>query len=203
MSSYTYESKDIKTPLETYEWDNVWFEHTERTDADRVAYIGDSISCGTRKLATAYSGNTLLFDGFGTSKALDNAYFKDSIRIFAAQQGNRRAVVFNNGLHGWHLDDSTEYAEYYENFVKFILSEIKAPLILLLTTHVSDPERDKRVVARNKAVRDIAEKYSLPTVDLYSLTNTEGIIGGDGVHLTPDGYNLLAKAVVEAVLRNS
>ena len=53
MSSYTYEFENRKTPLETYEWDNVWFEHTENDTDDRVVYIGDSISCATRKVATA------------------------------------------------------------------------------------------------------------------------------------------------------
>ena len=204
MSNYTYEAKDIKTPLETYEWDNVWFEHTENETADRVMYIGDSISCGTRKIATAESGNTILFDGFGTSKALDNAYFKESVRIFAAQQGKRRAIVFNNGLHGWHLDDNTEYAEGYESFVRFLLDEFRGtPVILLLSTHVADAERDKRVVARNEAVMKIASKYSLPAVDYYKITLENDIVGADGVHLTPDGYKLLAKAVVDAVLANS
>ena len=204
MSNYTYESKDIKTPLETYEWDNVWFEHTEIDTPDRVMYIGDSISCVTRKAATAASENKLLFDGFGTSKALDNAYFKESVRIFAAQQGKRRAIVFNNGLHGWHLDDSTEYAEAYDAFVRFLLDEFKGtPVILLLTTHVASPERDKRVVARNDAVANIAAKYSLPTVDLYTPTVENGMVGADGVHLTPDGYKIIAKIVVDAVLATS
>ena len=203
MSNYTYEAKDIKTPLETYEWDNVWYEHTEREDADRVLYIGDSISCGTRKVATAVSENTLLFDGFGTSKALDNPYFKESVRICGLQQRKRRAVIFNNGLHGWHLDDATEYAEAYEDFVKFMLDEMKAPVILLLTTHVADDARDKRVMARNNEVKRIAEKYSLPTVDLYTLTAENDVVGADGVHLTPDGYKMLAGAVVDAVLANS
>lgn len=204
MSNYTYEERDIKTPLETYEWDNVWFEHTEIETPDRVLYIGDSISCATRRVATATSENKLLFDGFGTSKALDNPYFEDSVRIFARQQGNRRAILFNNGLHGWHLDDKTEYAEAYESFVRFLLDEFKGtPLILLMTTHVIDSERDKRVVARNEVVAEIAAKYSLPAVDLYSLTANDELISQDGVHLTPDGYKLLAKTAVDAVLANS
>ena len=204
MSSYTYEFENRKTPLETYEWDNVWFEHTENETDDRVMYIGDSISCATRKVATATSESKLLFDGFGTSKALDNPYFIDSVRIFARQQGKRRAILLNNGLHGWHLDDKTEYAEEYEKFVKFLLDEFKGtPIILLLTTHVIDAARDKRVVARNEVVAEIAAKYSLPTVDLYSLTENDGLISADGVHLTPDGYKLLAKEVVDAVLANS
>ena len=36
MSNYTYESKDIKTPLETYEWDNVWWEHADKDDNSRA-----------------------------------------------------------------------------------------------------------------------------------------------------------------------
>ena len=204
MSNYTYEARDVKTRLERYEWDNTWYEQTEIETENRVMYIGDSISCATRKVATATSENKLLFDGFGTSKALDNPYFVDSVRIFARQQGNRRAIIFNNGLHGWHLDDATEYAEAYESFVRFLLDEFKGtPVILLLTTHVIGADRDKRVVARNEVVMKIAEKYSLPTVDLYTLTANDDLISADGVHLTPDGYKLLAKELVDAVLKNS
>ena len=204
MSNYTYEAKDINTPLETYEWDNVWYEHTEREDADRVLYIGDSISCGTRKVATAVSENTLLFDGFGTSKALDNPYFKESVRICGLQQRKRRAIVFNNGLHGWHLDDSTEYAEYYESFVRFLLDEFKGtPVILLLTTHVADGQRDERVKARNEAVKRIAEKHRLGVIDLYSITAENDVVGGDGVHLTPEGYGMLARKIVEYIKENT
>ena len=197
MSSYTYEKNDIKTPLETYEWDNVWYEHTENTEAKRVLYIGDSISCATRKVATRVSENKLLFDGFGTSKALDNPFFAASVRMCAAQQRYRSAVIFNNGLHGWHLDDKTEYAEAYEAFVKFLVDEFKdTPIVLLLATHVTDPSRDERVKERNDVVKNIAAKYSLDTIDLYSLTNADGIVGSDGVHLTPEGYELLAKSIV-------
>ena len=49
----------------------------------------------------------------------------------------------------------------------------------------------------------IAEKYSLPTVDLYTLTSQDDLISADGVHLTPDGYKMLASTVVDAVLANS
>ena len=104
MEEMTYEFEAREHQLETYEWDNVWWEHTEINDLPRVLYIGDSISCGTRRVATATADKKILFDGFGTSKALDNPYFKDSLHIFAQQQGKRAVVVFNNGLHGWrHL----------------------------------------------------------------------------------------------------
>ena len=67
------------TELETYEWDNVWFEQANQPDAKRVLYIGDSISCGTRHQATIAAGNKIFFDGIGTSKAVDNQYFKSKL----------------------------------------------------------------------------------------------------------------------------
>ena len=72
MSEFTYENKDTNFELETFEWDNVWLDHITYPTLPRVLYIGDSISCGTRRVATIASGEKLLFDGFGTSKALDN-----------------------------------------------------------------------------------------------------------------------------------
>lgn len=200
MSEFTYEAENRATPLETYEWDNVWWEHANTSGTPRVLYIGDSISCGTRKKATEVAQNKIFFDGFGTSKGLDNPYFSDSIRMFAKQQGERAAVLFNNGLHGWHLDDVTEYGAYYENMIHFLLKEFEnTPLFLVLTTHVANPERDARVVVRNRVVLEIAKKYGLPTIDLYAIVKEHHDLFTDGVHLNAEGYDLLAKALVENV----
>lgn len=200
MSTFTYEYETKDTPLETYEWDNVWWEQTDRHDTKRVLYIGDSISCATRRIATAVAGNEILFDGFGTSKALDNPYFMESLHIFAKQQGPRAAVLFNNGLHGWHLQDEKQYAENYEKVLLFLLEEFKGtPLFLLLTTHILD-DRDQRVCKRNEIVNALAQKYSLPVIDLYEITKDhEDLISGDGVHLQEEGYRLLAEKIVENV----
>lgn len=201
MSDLTYEFENSTERLETYEWDNVWWEHAKTEGIPRVLYIGDSISYATRRVATGVSGGTIFFDGFGTSKALDNPYFKDSVRMFAKQQRERRVVLFNNGLHGWHLSDKIEYAKYYEDMICFLLDEFKdTPLILLLTTHVANPLRDQRVVERNDIVSKLAEKYNLPVIDLYSLTKMhEDMLSQDGVHLEKEGYHLLAEELVKNV----
>ena len=114
MSEFTYqEVTDKNEKYETYEWDNVWISHADELSRNRVLYIGDSISCGIRNIATRLSDEKILFDGFGTSKGIDNPFFKDSLKLFAAQESKREAVIFNNGLHGWHLDDEKEYKVYY------------------------------------------------------------------------------------------
>jgi hypothetical protein len=198
MSQYTYEVENKSTELEPYEWDNVWWEQANKNNISRVLYIGDSISCATRRIATSCSGDKILFDGFGTSKALDNPFLFDSIRIFAKQQRYRDAVLFNNGLHGWHLDDDNQYAYYYEKTVKFLLDEFKdTPIVIVLTTSVSNAEREQRVKRRNEVAAKIAEKYRLSIIDLYSISAkfSEFRIH-DGVHFNADGYQKFAEQII-------
>lgn len=200
MTGFTYESDNRKTPLETYEWDNVWLSHADEPERKRILYIGDSISCGTRNIATEKSGEEWLFDGFGTSKGIDNPFFCASVKLFAEQEGRRNAVIFNNGLHGWHLSDDSEYGAFYEKMIQFLLKEFdQTPLYLVLSTHVADDVRDARVVKRNEAVKTIAAAYNLPVIDLYAVSkNASHLLSPDGVHFTQEGYELLA----EEILRN-
>lgn len=201
MERFTYEAGERSERLETYEWDRVWWEQTDAKAGERILYIGDSISCAVRTVATEASENTLLFDGVGTSKALDNPYFYDTINLFATQQKQRRAILLNNGLHGWHLSDDGEYVEYYEKMLDFLSSKFAGvPIILLLTTHVLDSERDERVKTRNAAVISIAKSRAIPYIDFYSVTlEHENLISADGVHLTQDGYKLLAETLVSDI----
>ena len=201
MSDYTYEFENLSECLETYEWDKVWIDHANVENLNRVLYIGDSISCATRRVATAKAEGKLYFDGFGTSKALDNPYFQDSVRIFAKQQGTRKAIVFNNGLHGWHLDDETEYAKTYEEMINFLLTEFPGtPLALIATTHVAREDREARVIKRNNVMKALATKYGLPVIDFYTITNEHAeLLSADGVHLSKDGYALLAEELVKRV----
>lgn len=199
MSEFTYEKKDTNFELETFEWDNVWLDHITDPTLPRILYIGDSISCGTRRVATIASGEKLLFDGFGTSKALDNPYFKESLLLFARQQPHRNAIIINNGLHGWHINDGEEYKNLYKNMLEFLMENFKdTPLYIVTTTHVANPEREQRVIARNKMALELAKELNLGVIDFYDLSakNPE-LVGGDGVHFTPDGYKALAETLLE------
>ena len=199
MSDFTYE-KIATENLETYEWDNVWWEQAPKSGATRVLYIGDSISCAMRRKATAKSENTILFDGFGTSKALDNPYFTSALKLFAEQERERKVVIFNNGLHGWHLTEE-EYAVYYEKMLNFLLEEYENTVIaVVLTTAITDKERNERVKARNEKAIALAKKYNLPIIDLYSVSKENiSLICGDGVHFTDKGYDVMVDYLVQKV----
>ena len=198
MSNFTYEYETTERALETFEWDSTWYEHTEDLTTPRVLYIGDSISHATRKALNELSSTRLLFDGLATSKALDNPCFEDTIRLVAKQQPHRKQILFNNGLHGFHLVDELAYATQYEQKIQFFQSEFPdAKLTLLLTTHVSEPERDLRVQARNQVVLRLAEKYSLDVIDLYSISLTHAeLLLEDGVHWQAEGYRHLANTIL-------
>lgn len=180
--------------LEEYEWDNTWIEKTSNKDSLRVLYIGDSISCPTRKLATEESEEKILFDGVATSKAVDNPYLFETVKLFASQQSRRDIVVFNSGLHGPHLTNE-EYSFHYESVIKLLLNEFKeTPLILLLSTPQAKVDRDMRVVERNQEVIKLGGKYNLPVIDFYSIIKPyPELLNDDGIHLTHDGYVILAK----------
>ena len=201
MSEFTYETDNRNSKYETYEWDSMWIEYANENGRKRAAYIGDSISCGTRQIATARTKKEILFDGFGTSKALDNPYFKDSLRLFLKQLPNVDTVLFNNGLHGWHLKDETEYKALYDEMIKFLTDEISgAKLYILLTTSVVKKEDNARVELRNAAAKEIAEKYSIPVIDLYELTSKNiAEISHDGLHPTDPLYEKIADEIIKNI----
>jgi lysophospholipase L1-like esterase len=199
MENFTFEFKDRKENLETWEWDRWMINHTEDKQGKRLLYIGDSISCGIRGVAKEEYG--IYFDGYGTSKALDNPYFRPSLSLFAQQQGRRDVVLFNNGLHGWHLEDKTEYKEYLEDFVKYLMEEFKGtPIYIVLTTYYSNEKRVNRVVARNEVALVVAKKYNLPVIDLYTVSvNNKDLLSEDGVHFVDAGYEKLAQEILDKI----
>ena len=188
----------MKVTFETYEWDNTWIEKSNETSAKRVLYIGDSISCGTRTALNAISDGEILFDGFGTSKALDNPYYFPSLSLFARQESSRNAVIFNNGLHGWHLDEQ-EYSKLYSEFLDKLINEFPGTLIIpVLTTFVTNKDyHNDRVINRNIIVKELAASKNLPIIDLYTVSEqNDNLKINDGVHYTEAGYKVLANAVL-------
>lgn len=191
----------MTTVLEKYEWDNTWIEKTNEINAKRVLYIGDSISCGTRGKANRIAAGEIIFDGFGTSKALDNPSYFPSLSLFAVQEPSREAVLFNNGLHGWHLDEK-EYARLYNDFIEKLINEFPNALILpVLTTFVTNGDfHNDRVIKRNEIVMKIAEEKKLSLIDLYTVSElNKQHLSNDGVHFDESGYEELAKEIVNVL----
>lgn len=207
MESFTYQASPTENRLETYEWDNVWWEHTEKKDCPRILIIGDSISCGYRSLVNRKLSGKAVADGFGTSKAVDNPAFPLALNYLCAQQQQYDLILLNNGLHGWHLQEE-QYQQQYHLLVRKIQKKwSKAKLLLLLTTPVRDSnnlasldERNQRVIQRNQKIQAIAESEGLELLDLYSpLLDEVSLSKPDGVHFQEAGYDKIAGLVAEKV----
>ena len=98
-----------------------------------------------------------------------------------------------------------EYAEHYENMVKFLLEEFAGTTIaLVLSTTVKKEETAKKVLERNNAVLQIADKYNLPIIDIHTTSVARlNEIDEDGVHFGQAGYmpfaEVIAKRLAELV----
>ncbi len=187
---FTYERQSRVSSLETYEWDNVWWEKADDITCPRGLYIGDSISCGIRGPLNRALGDQIHIDGFGTSKAIDNPYLKDAISVFGKQSRNKKVVMFNSGLHGWHLD-SQQYGRCYLEMVAFLVREFpEAVLVLLTTTPTEEENRRLLILERNEKAREAAQKFGLPIIDLYAIA--KGLEHRDGVHFTEASNHVIA-----------
>ena len=182
--------------LEKYEWESLWWEEPENKDRTHVLYIGDSISRGTTERLNRIAEN-LAVDNFATSKAVDNPAFEKALAVFATQNPGYTTVLFNNGLHGYHLSGE-EYAWHYEKLllkVRELFADAK--LFVLTSTYTADGKHEI-VEKRNARVEVIAEKHNLPIVNLYKVSyERDDLICEDKIHFTDNGYVTLAKAILE------
>ncbi len=195
----TFESS-CTTPLETLEWDRTWIDHTNDFKTPRVLYIGDSISWGLRPIATAALNKAVRIDGLASSKALDNPFFKQTLQLLAAQLPACHCILFNNGLHGWHLEDEREYPARYREMIGFIKTLFpKTPLAIVLTTHVANEATEKRVALRNRAAKEIAAEMSLPIIDLEARSAECKQLFSDGVHFQAEGYQILGEYLAKCI----
>lgn len=200
MGVFTYEEKENLSSLETYEWDRTWIDQANDHETARVLYIGDSISSAILRIATECADGKYLFDGYASSKGLDNPYLMETLKLFAREEGKRNAVIFNNGLHGWHLDDTTEYKDYLTKTVGEMLREFSdTPFAIVLTTDVDDPKRSARVDVRNGVAREVAELYNVPVIDIHTESVKLAEHRTDGVHFDGEAYRRLAKIIVAGV----
>ena len=198
MSDSTYEFSETKAPLECYEWDRTWIAHTEDKETRRIFYVGDSISWdGIRGAMQNIVGSEFYIDALATSKALDNLYLLPMLDLMLRQIQKPKLMLFNNGLHGWHLDDEKEYPVLLERLLRYLTETYHVSVAVVLTTRVKDPQRNLRVNVRNREAAAVAEKLNLPVIDLYCPSEEYASLQKeDGVHFSREGYNALAKSIL-------
>lgn len=177
-------------------------------NAKKVLVIGDSISCGYRRIISKIADGEFFVDGIGTSKAVDNPFFTKVVDYFLPQiSSNIPVVLINNGLHGWNLSED-EYEKYYSDLIELLIKKLpKSKIVIVTTTPTRNSknlneyaDNNSRVIERNNRAKIIANKFNLQICDLFAkIEKISEFYCDDGVHLTNVGYEILAEECYKVI----
>jgi lysophospholipase L1-like esterase len=185
----------------------------------RVVLVGDSIRMGYAPLvAKRLDGKAIIIsakpngeDSGNVLRNLDEWVIKEKPDV----------VHINAGLHDLKLKDKSyqvPLADYQKN-LKTILDRIRkettAKVIFATTTPILDDLHAQRkagfdrfeadVRKYNVAAVSVMKQAAVPINDLHKLVESGGkekLISGDGTHYTQEGYEMLAAAVTDSILRS-
>ena len=196
---------------EKIEWSEFWWENESDISKPRVLFIGNSITKGYFHEVSRNLSGVVNCDKYVSSRSItDPALFKET--KMALGKYNHRIILFNNGLHGWHLD-SIHYERGLRKYVKFLKAHKSkgCKIVYSLTTPYPskeagvklDPEKNGVVMERNRIARKIMEENDIPVIDLYGLIEPEieeYSISKGNVHYKDEGYKKLAGIIRKKVL---
>lgn len=192
---------------EQYEWANIWWNNADDTTLPRVLLIGDSISCAYSPIVTARLTGVVQVDRLGTSRSLnDPALHKETTYLLS--EFPYTVIHFNNGLHGWHLDE-VAYGDSLHAYVRYLQDGAPAaqliwgsttPVAMPNNTNLLKSERNDLVLRRNAIAYDIMAEFGIPVNDLYAvIIGHTDLMASDGVHYTEPGSTLLGNTVADAI----
>jgi hypothetical protein len=202
MSAYRdFQPNSTSRVRESIEWSIRYSFRTEAKDLPRVLLIGDSICNAYHGAVAARLGDDAVITYWASSKCVtDPEYFREL--DFILDSADFTAITFNNGMHSL-TTDLAEWEEAYRAAVKFIRAKKPAAqlLIVFTTPHGTDSSND-RVNELNAIAADIAEKETLPVIDLYSKMMDLGREHlNDVCHWKGEGVNLQAQIIAEELKR--
>jgi lysophospholipase L1-like esterase len=182
----------------------------------KIALIGDSIRMGYQAMVIeqlAGSAEILSPEQNGGDSRRVLAHVDEWVTSLRPD-----IVHLNCGLHDLKREFATpegtqvplaEYRQNLEAIFRRITEDTGAVLIWAATTPVNEERHhavkgfdrfEADVHAFNAAALEIARQFSRPVDDLYAAVMQAGrdeLLGGDGVHFTPQGYRLLGTAVAD------
>jgi lysophospholipase L1-like esterase len=185
----------------------------------KVVLVGDSIRMGYAPLvAKRLEGKAVVVSAKPNGEDSGNVLRNLEEWVISEKPD---VVHLNAGLHDLKLTDKTyqvPLAEYEKN-LKAILERIQkgthAKIVFATSTPILDTLHAQRkagfdrveadVQRYNAAAVAVMKQARVPVDDLHKLVEDGGkekLIGPDGTHYTPAGYELLAEAVTNSILRS-
>ncbi len=158
---------------EYIEWSNLRWNNAVTPDMPRILFIGDSIVYGLCEELFARLEKEYAVDILATSKCVSGEDFRFELD-YMLSRNDYEAIVFNNGLHGWDIDEDT-YLVHLEATMKHLKKQ--APLLIWRNStpirtigdlDTFEAERNPRVQLRNAGAETIARQLEIPVCDLYT-----------------------------------
>ena len=138
-------------------------------------------------------------DNYGTSKAADNPFLKENMRLIMAQQ--KHDIIYFCSGHGTHQSPQ-EYEDNTEKLVQWLLEDYpEKKLIIAGRIYSSYPPKEESCRQRNESLRRIAQRHDLAFDDLHALTlDRPDLLKEDKVHLNEAGQKVVAEHVAALIL---
>lgn len=198
----TAEKTDIR---ENIEWTNMRWNDAPDNCRARILLIGDSIVVGHERLLHEIVKDEYCIDSFATAKCVsDIDYMRELDYMLASKDYD--LVIFNNGLHGFDIDDEA-YEENLEEAMKDLNKRVKN-LAWRTSTPIRDKEdldkfnseRNPRVIRRNAFAAKVAADLDIPVLDLYTpMEENVEYFAPDAIHYNEQGREVQAQMLAEFI----
>lgn len=174
----------------------------------QVMLLGDSLRMGYEPLV-----RELLKGKAEVSGPNENGrwagYTLNSFRFWIPGMPKPDVIHWNNGL--WDLGDDyqlgrpfslpEEYESCLERMVTVINKIYPEAQIIMATTMPTDNPDTSGIIEYNDILKKVAKRHNIPVNDLFPLVDgkTDTMICPDHIHLTEEGFNIVAKQVADTI----
>lgn len=135
-------------------------------------------------------------------------YTLNSFRFWIPSMPKPDLIHWNNGL--WDLGDDyhlgrpfslpEEYESALERMVAVINKTFPDAKIIMATTMPTDNPDSSDIESYNEILKKVAKRHNIPVDDLFPIVKENpSFVGPDHIHLTPEGFETVAKKVVESL----
>ena len=194
---------------EYHEWIQMRWLNERDTALPRVLLVGDSIVAGHVVAVHERLKERFCVDCFATSKHVTDADFMADLEMMLGRK-RYALIVFNNGLHGFEIDDALYGPALRERLVEM---KTRTPRLAWRSSTpvykwpIQDGrpelhERTPRILRRNADALAEAQALNLPVLDLYVPMVGHPEFLYDGCHCTSEGAEFqsgMIAAFVETV----